>query len=370
MLDGINPYVRPVSDITKPVNVTVHLFLISIIGLYERERAMSSLIWLDLHWFDDQLGWNTSKYDGINSSRVSLNHIWHPDILFRNEIGNKRGMKDTDFVDPTVYSTGEVVWWPGKEVRTKCEIDTTKYPFDEQECILAIGKWYSDDSKIHIIPVSPKPDITYYEESEQWHLLDTYVKIDTRLESHLEFSRIFYIIKVKRRSTFFIMNVIMPVLCLSFLNQLCFVLPLDSGEKTGMCMAIFLTFAVFLSLIGNSLPQSSINMPAYCVYLVFQTILSILTISLEVFILRLYNNLHWHDSSFSRIAFFLAPGLRIPLSNEITKTDDDNADWHKSKQFTEAICQNVAIKLDSIFGWVLFACNLAFTLTFFVFVNT
>ncbi|XP_060064270.1 neuronal acetylcholine receptor subunit alpha-3-like [Ylistrum balloti] len=369
---GINKYVRPVSDITKPVNVRLRLFLLSIIELNERKGTMSSSIWLDLRWFDEQLAWNTSKYSGLETSRVPFTSIWTPDILLRNEIGNKKGMKHTNFVDPTVRYTGEVIWWPGKEINTKCKIDTTKYPFDEQVCTLCVGKWYSDDSKVNITTTSSKINIMYYEESEEWELLDTSVELDTRLEALLEFSINLFRVKIKRRSAFFMMNIVLPVLLMSFLNQLCFVLPLESGEKIGMCMAIFLTFAVFLSLVGNSLPQSSVHMPAYCVYLVFQTILGILTISSEVFILRVYNNSCWDDSTLRRFAFTVAPCLGIPLANNIKSTEEDNVDLPtcKSKGYGEEICRKVAIKLDIVCGWVMLACNLAFTTGFFFFVNT
>ncbi|XP_033732275.1 neuronal acetylcholine receptor subunit alpha-3-like [Pecten maximus] len=369
ILYGIDPYVRPVSDVTKPVNVSVELFLISVIELNERERSMSSLIWIELRWFDEQLAWNTSKYGGIDSSRVPFNRIWTPDILLRNEIGNKKGMQHTNFIDPTVRSTGEVFWWPGKEVKTKCEIDTTKYPFDEQECTLEVGKWYSDDSKINISSDTSKVDISFYEESEEWKLVDTDVKYSTRLESELKFSKNLFIVKIERRSTFFIANIILPVLLMSFLNQLCFVLPPESGEKIGMCMAIFLTFAVFLSLVGNSLPQSSIHMPAYCIYLVFQTILGILTISSEVFILRLYNNPCWHDSCFSRFAIFVAPLLGLSLGPITTKNEEDIVETKTSKGFAEEICRKVALKLDCVCGWLMLCCNLTFTIGFFLFVN-
>lgn len=37
--------------------------------------------------------------------------------------------------------SGDVLWWPGKVLKTQCEIDITFFPFDYQQCSLLIGPW-------------------------------------------------------------------------------------------------------------------------------------------------------------------------------------------------------------------------------------
>lgn len=372
LFQDYNPNVRPVLDHTKPVNVTVALYLVSIVALNELEQTMSSTVWLAVNWFDELLKWNASMYGGVTTTYVTLGQIWTPDILFRNEIGNQKGIRDTDFADPFVQSSGEVYWWPGKDLKTKCEVDTTKYPFDIQDCTLEIGKWYSDDCRINIDNITSAIDTSPFQESEEWELIDTYARKEMHIEANANYSRVVFGVKVKRRSLFFVMNIMFPLLFLSILNQFCFVLPIESGEKIGMCMAICLTFTVFLSLVGKTLPQSSVNIPAYCVYLVFQNILSLLTISSEVLVLRLYHTEYSHDSLLGKTVCLLAPKFGVDVG-------EDDVSKEKGGQVLEpcvtrrhdtAVHQQAALKLDKLIGWLLFGFNVLFTTGFFLFANT
>lgn len=79
---------------------------------------------------------------------------------------------------------------------------------------------------------------------------------------------------------------------LSVLNLFCFGVPIESGEKMGFCMAIFLTFAVFLTIINDSMPKSSDKVPYFTVYLITQLVVSGLVVVLETPVLFV----HFHFS--------------------------------------------------------------------------
>lgn len=61
----------------------------------------------------------------------------------------------------------------------------------------------------------------------------------------------------------------------------------------GFAMAIFLTFAVFLTIINDSMPKSSDTIPYFTIYLLTQLVISGLVVVLEAFVLLV----HFHFST-------------------------------------------------------------------------
>lgn len=56
----------------------------------------------------------------------------------------------------------------------------------------------------------------------------------------------------------------------------------------GFAMAIFLTFAVFLTIINDSMPKSSDALPYFTIYLITQLVISGLIVMLEAFVLLVH----------------------------------------------------------------------------------
>ena len=47
-----------------------------------------------------------------------------------------------------VSSDGTVLWIPASRLESSCSLDLSKFPFDEQECILRFGSWTYDGFKV------------------------------------------------------------------------------------------------------------------------------------------------------------------------------------------------------------------------------
>jgi hypothetical protein len=84
-------------------------------------------------------------------------------------------------------------------------------------------------------------------------------------------SRVVFTIILERNSGYYMTNVIVPVILLGTFNVFTFVLPADSGEKIGYTMTVFLSFAVFLTVVSSELPQTSGSILEY--YLLFQLVM-------------------------------------------------------------------------------------------------
>jgi len=117
-------------------------------------------------------------------------------------------------------------------------------------------------------------NLGHYEENSVWEMVDaiTVVKDLTGSPSVLmEYT-------LKRKPSYYIFNIIIPVIVLGFLDVFAFVLPVSSGERAGFSITVFLTFAIFLTIIGSALPVNSENICVLSVYLMVMTIFSVVSL--------------------------------------------------------------------------------------------
>lgn len=65
--------------------------------------------------------------------------------------------------------------------------------------------------------------------------------------------------RFRRRPEFMIMNTIIPVVLVAVLSSLIFKLPADTGEKIGYCLTVMLAYAVYLTLVSDYMPTTSVH---------------------------------------------------------------------------------------------------------------
>lgn len=73
------------------------------------------------------------------------------------------------------------------------------------------------------------------------------------------------------------------------LNAATFILPVASGEKAGYSITVFLSLAVFLTIVASELPKNSERTSLLSVYLMLMTILSTIIVLLCLIEIRLGN---------------------------------------------------------------------------------
>ena len=126
-------------------------------------------------------------------------------------------------------------------------------------------------------------DLDNYEENSVWKMesATTEVKVLSGTPSvYIEYT-------LKRKPSYYIFNIILPVVVLGLLDVFAFVLPVSSGERAGFSITVFLTFAIFLTIIGSALPVNSENVCVLSVYLMVMTIFSVLVVMVSLFQIRL-----------------------------------------------------------------------------------
>ena len=202
-----SPMVRPVFNHSSPIDVYLDLMLISTHKIDEKSQIFHATLFLAVYWNDCYMKWNHEKYGGIDAVVFPLKKIWAPDICFMNEITNNKCVKVKPEDKVEIHSTGDVTWWINKDLKAQCEVDITRYPFDEQNCSINIKTWYSHDEVITLRSKYPFVSTEDYQHAGEWDVVNSSVGY----EKHNEFTKLRFWIKVRRLPLFSVYYIILPV---------------------------------------------------------------------------------------------------------------------------------------------------------------
>ncbi|XP_010617796.2 neuronal acetylcholine receptor subunit alpha-3 [Fukomys damarensis] len=254
----------------------------------EVNQIMETNLWLKQIWNDYKLKWNPSDYGGVEFMRVPAEKIWKPDIvLYNNAVGD---FQVDDKTKALLKYTGEVTWIPPAIFKSSCKIDVTYFPFDYQNCTMKFGSWSYDKAKIDLVLIGSSMNLKDYWESGEWAIIKAPgYKHDIKYNCCEEiYTDITYSLYIRRLPLFYTINLIIPCLLISFLTVLVFYLPSDCGEKVTLCISVLLSLTVFLLVITETIPSTSLVIPLIGEYLLFTMIFVTLSIVITVFVLNVH----------------------------------------------------------------------------------
>ncbi|KAI5940845.1 Neuronal acetylcholine receptor subunit alpha-6 [Manis javanica] len=283
-----NQLIRPVENVSDPVTVHFEVAITQLANVDEVNQIMETNLWLRHIWNDYKLRWDPVDYGGIETLRVPVDRIWKPDIvLYNNAVGDFQAEGKTKAL---LQHDGTITWRPPAVFKSSCPMDITFFPFDHQNCSLKFGSWTYDKAEIDLLIIGSKVDMNDFWENSEWEIVDASgykhdIKYNCCEEIYTDITYSFYI---RRLPMFYTINLIIPCLFISFLTVLVFYLPSDCGEKVTLCVSVLLSLTVFLLVITETVPSTSLAIPLVGEYLLFTTILATLSIVGTVFVLNVH----------------------------------------------------------------------------------
>ena len=158
-------------------------------------------------------------------------------------------------------SDGYVQWTTSQRFDTHCRIDPYLFPFDTQTCTLVVSGWITTSSYVNFSKSMDDMDREDLYPSNEWSLELTRVYDNQSVRNDGVFSDVVFEFTWRRRSTYYVLTIIMPLLLVSLLGLFIFPLPPESGEKISLGMTCFLSFSVTQAAIDEHLPTSTRTMP-------------------------------------------------------------------------------------------------------------
>ncbi|KAK9542475.1 hypothetical protein VZT92_000335 [Zoarces viviparus] len=288
IFSSYNQYIRPVENVTDPVMVQFEVSMSQLVKVDEVNQIMETNLWLRHIWNDYKLRWNPKDFGGVEFIRVPSSRIWKPDIvLYNNAVGD---FQVDDKTKALLRYNGDVTWIPPAIFKSSCKIDVTYFPFDYQNCTMKFGSWTYDKAKIDLVLIGSTINLKDFWESGQWAIIDAPgYKHDIKYNCCEEiYTDITYSLYIRRLPLFYTINMIIPCLLISFLTLLVFYLPSDCGEKITLCISVLLSLTVFLLVITETIPSTSLVIPLIGEYLLFTMIFVTLSIVITVFVLNVH----------------------------------------------------------------------------------
>ncbi|XP_074483509.1 neuronal acetylcholine receptor subunit alpha-2-like isoform X3 [Sebastes fasciatus] len=289
LFGSYSKWTRPARNITDVVIVKFGLSIAQLIDVDEKNQMMTTNVWLKQEWTDYKLQWSPSDFDNVTSIRVPSELIWVPDIVLYNNADGEFAV--THMTKAHLFHTGRVRWVPPAIYKSSCSIDVTFFPFDQQSCKMKFGSWTYDRAKIDLEPFENTVDLKDYWESGEWAIVNAVGTYNTKKYDccHEIYPDITYYFVIRRLPLFYTINLIIPCLLISFLTVLVFYLPSDCGEKITLCISVLLSLTVFLLLITEIIPSTSLVIPLIGEYLLFTMIFVTLSIAITVFVLNVHH---------------------------------------------------------------------------------
>ncbi|NXH07303.1 ACH10 protein, partial [Loxia leucoptera] len=279
---------RPVEDTDRALNVTLKVTLAQIIDMDERNQVLTSYLWVRQTWLDAHLTWDKDEYGGIDSIRIPSSYVWRPDIiLYNNADEHFGGSMETNVV---LRSDGHITWDSPAITKSSCKVDVSYFPFDGQQCRLTFGSWTYNGNQIDLRNQLDTGDLTDFVENVEWEVLGMPAtrNVITYGCCSEPYPDVTYTLLLRRRASFYIFNLLLPCIMVSFLAPLGFYLPADSGEKVSLGVTVLLALTVFQLLVAESMPPSE-SVPLIGKYYIATMTMITASTALTIFIMNVHH---------------------------------------------------------------------------------
>ncbi|XP_005092894.1 acetylcholine receptor subunit alpha-1-B [Aplysia californica] len=237
-----------------------------VLNVDEIQQSVDLSSMIIMSWRLNNSLWQPADYNGLHGLFVDSDLMWTPTVLTPKAITNpKIEMPSSILVN---YDGTLVVYIPGK-LSTLCYLDLANYPFDAHTCTVA---FVEPSGFVEVVPDNFLPSYTisglskYFSTSAEWMLEGSSCKlIQPQRQGFSKYTECR--ITIKRRSIFYTVTIVVPLIFMSYMTLIVFWVPAESGEKISYVVSIFVSMTVFINFVIDVIPRSTDQLPRL-VYLV------------------------------------------------------------------------------------------------------
>ncbi|XP_033733503.1 acetylcholine receptor subunit beta-like [Pecten maximus] len=276
------------------VHVKVSITLLTVNELNIKDQALSITAYFTLSWMDARLSWaSNTTYGNIRFLFSTETYVWRPALIIDNAVDELTVMSDKN-IPIRIASSGTLHWNPAGVYTVACDSDITFYPLDIQTCTLSVSSWAYTSNEIDLeydTDHSNGIDITSYSQNGEWDLVSTFVEAEgnSKTRGSQTFSNVKFSIVLRRKPLFHLLNTIFPVALMAFLSAMVFKLPPDSGEKIGFSLTVLLAYAVYLTLISDNIPSTSVSVCYLSIYLALILVFGSISVVCTILVLNFHH---------------------------------------------------------------------------------
>lgn len=239
---------------------------------------MTTYIWLDIGWINEYIRWDPEEC-GADEISLPRNQFWVPDLVI-NEFMAQNIAPSVPYLH--VHSDGMIYDYSPVRVVSSCNLNIYTFPFDVQNCTFTFNSYIHSvkDIKVNLnIPIKDILENSMYVMSTvgEWQLLD--ITSHKEVHQHEEaIDELIFEIGLKRKSTLYVVNLLIPSCFLITVDLFSFMLPPQSMDRSSFKMTLILGYTVFLLLMNDLLPVTGNTIPLINVF--FSVCLALMVASL------------------------------------------------------------------------------------------
>ena len=351
LLTGYVTSLRPGENQSVALTVSVELTMVLLKDFDEVTSSFTFVGYLTVTWTDHRLKWSPTNYGELSNLALMQSEIWVPPFLVYNPTEKYTLVGfSTDRV--RIAANGSVLWQPPDVFHFICEADVTFFPFDKQTCTITLrtcGYMSTDLNIVQAHDTIQTPDIR---ENGIWKITSSSTSVSTNMG--VEF--VHFSMTITRRSAFYVVNFMLPMLAMLVLQLFAFVLPAESGERIGYSITVLLAVSVFLSIVTDFLPTTVIpNIPFICYKLLADFLICTLVMIAAIVNMRCFLKEDEEMSEVTKAFARRVNGKIYKASNVVNVAEETlNKSNNEKLQFnrSDVTWKDVSRALDKICLWV------------------
>ncbi|KAK7466662.1 hypothetical protein BaRGS_00037229, partial [Batillaria attramentaria] len=253
------------------VNVTITLTPIDILDVDDVRQVVTATAYIRLTWRYPALSWNchdpvTLQPTAPFSVLIPSSEIWRPEVLCANGATTEQSNIGRSLEDnAVVHKDGTVEVKANLNLEFTCKMDLTFFPFDTQRCRVLLFVTST-------VPISSIPEDYQLLQADALRKLCSVGAEWTFVEQSVEEKEVpvlgggsavylEYTITMTRKTTFFVISFIVPIVLTSYMNTVVFLIPVESGDRISYLVSIFVSTAVFVGFSTDTMPQGLNEIP-------------------------------------------------------------------------------------------------------------
>ncbi|KAL8599522.1 hypothetical protein ACOMHN_065961 [Nucella lapillus] len=338
------------------VNVDVSFNVGSVLSLNDAEQTMTCSVYIVVEWRDISLVWNPRDYSNVSMIEMSPGAVWMPTLML---INSRDPVNIMSFADNLfIYSNGTVTVFVYYKTVTLCTMDHSQFPYDTQTCGIVLES-SSPCCKINLtFGLLNETDAVNLILQSDWELVSM-----THAEALTKRGFPSMQLQLRRRTVYFTVCLVLPMVLTSYMNTLVFLLPVQCGERFSFLVTIFVSTSLFISFFKDVMPRGLDTVPATMKLLVGVLVESLLVLLATVLVMCRHHSIESTDKISPKSSMLTESSSRNGFSSSQRSTKQPLWNRASSTECQRQFCWDV-LKLDRIFFLVAFIINTIFLAVF------
>jgi neurotransmitter-gated ion-channel len=243
-------------DHSQPLNIAIGLHIVNIASIDEVTEQFEMDAYLFARWIDPRLAFTPSG-PGDRERDFSVGQIWIPQLEMINA-ASPRTRGDTSI---RVAPDGTVNYAERSKVALSSRFALRRFPFDRQALLIIIHPFLADGPRIRFSLIDyatwTASEFESYSSLAQWKVQAVEPKVGTApTYGGLRVPEARFEISVKRRSSFYLWKVFLPLLLMVFLSWSVFWIEAnDLSNQIQVAVTTILTVIAFAFAISATMPR-------------------------------------------------------------------------------------------------------------------